>query len=69
MNANDRLVQGALTALNVALGVAHASEKYRAVVAQAVAQGRDVSDAELEQASADAEAALDAAAAAKPQGE
>jgi hypothetical protein len=60
--SNTAVIADALALLNAAIATAANADKYRAVVAQAVAEGRDVSDEELAQASADLSASIDAAA-------
>ncbi len=55
-------IADALVVLNAAIAAAANAEKYRSVVAQALAEGRDVSDTELAQAAADLDAAIDTAA-------
>jgi hypothetical protein len=62
--SNTAAIVDALALLNAAIATAANADKYRAVVAQAVAEGRDVSDDELAQASTDLGAAIDAAASA-----
>ena len=58
---NAKAISDALALLNTAIAAAGNAEKYRAVIAQAVAEGRDVSDTELAQAAGDLDAAIDAA--------
>lgn len=54
-------IADALVVLNAAIATAENVDKYRAVIAQAVAEGRDVSDVELAQAASGLNAAIDAA--------
>jgi hypothetical protein len=49
----------AVTLLNAAVLLAGNSEKYRALVANAVAEGRDITNSELEQLSDGAQSAID----------
>jgi len=49
----------AVTLINAAILLAGNSEKYRALIASAVAEGRDITEEELGQLSADAQSAID----------
>lgn len=53
------LVTRLLSAIDVALRIAGNNQKLRDLVAAAVAEGRDLSPAELNQLRADAQAAID----------
>lgn len=53
------MVTRAVALLNAALALVGNSEKYRALIAKAIAEDRDITDAELEQLSADADEAID----------
>jgi hypothetical protein len=54
-------ISSLLTLLNAAIATTSNVEKYRITVADAVAAGRDISDAELAKAAGDLDAAIDAA--------
>lgn len=56
-----KTIADALSILNAAIAVAGNIEKTRIIVADAVAAGRDISDAELAAAAGDLDAAIDAA--------
>lgn len=60
--STSRDISNALTLLNLAIAAVENSDTYRRVVAQAVAEGRDISDAELAQAAAELDAAIESAA-------
>lgn len=53
------VISRAVSLLNAALLLAGNSEKYRALIASAVSEGRDITDDELEQLGADAQDAID----------
>lgn len=53
------VISRAVSLLNAALMLAGNSEKYRALIARAVAEGRDITEEELVQLSADAQYAID----------
>lgn len=55
-------IANAVTLLNALVAAAENADKYRSVVARAVAEGRDISDDELAVAKADLDIAIDAAA-------
>jgi len=52
----------AVTLLNALISAAQNAEKYRAAVAHAVAEGRDISNDELAQAAQDLDSAIESAA-------
>jgi hypothetical protein len=56
-----KTIADALSVLNLAISAASNIEKTRIVIADAVAAGRDVSDAELAAAEAELDASIDAA--------
>lgn len=60
-NAADALllVNRLLSAMDIALRLSENSDKYRAVVANALAEGRDLTDAELAELRRDAQDAVD----------
>lgn len=60
-NAADALlvITRLLSALEAAMAVAGNAQRFRALVSQAVAEGRDLTDAELNELRADAQAAID----------
>jgi hypothetical protein len=53
------VISRVVSLLNAALILAGNSEKYRALIASAVAEGRDITEEELEHLSADAQSAID----------
>lgn len=54
-----QVINGAISVIDAALMLAGNAQKYRAVVARAIAEGRDLTDAELAELRADAQAAVD----------
>lgn len=59
--SNALAIADALALLNAAIVAAGNFEKTRSTIAKAVAEGRDITDAELAQAASDLDAAIDAA--------
>lgn len=61
MGANEtlRLVTQLLSAIDIALRISGNNQKLRDLVATAVAEGRDLSPAELDRLRSDAQAAID----------
>ncbi len=53
------LVNRLISAMDIAIRLSASSAKFRAMVAQAIAEGRDISDEEIAELRADAQAAVD----------
>lgn len=53
------VVTRAVTLLNAAITLAGNSKKYRALIAKAINENRDITDAELSQLASDAQEAID----------